>query len=152
MSIFFKRSEMMTRAKKHLTKAQIGKLRDKLLSSKEEILNKNQQFHLYYLDQNELIDHVDEASENTQKSEELRFRNRNIFYLKKINKALKKIERAEYGYCYECDGFIGFSRLWARPVADMCIDCKEESEKDEKGNFFGRQSKSKGMAIHEMSF
>ena len=142
----------MTRAKRHLTNTQINELKDKLLSSKEEILNKGHQFDIYYLDQNELIDHVDEASENTQKSEELRFRNREIFFLKKINKTLEKIKRGEYGNCSECEGPIGFSRLWARPVADMCIDCKEESEKDEKGNFFGRQSKSKGVAIHEMSF
>ena len=140
----------MRGAKKTLTKGQIKKLKDKLLSLKEEILNKEGQFDRYYLDQNELSDHVDEASENSQKSEELRFRNREIFYLKKIAKTLEKIERKEYGYCDECERPIGLARLWARPVADMCIDCKEESEKDERGNFFGRQSKSKGMAIHEM--
>ena len=140
----------MKKIEKSLTVAQVVKLKDRLLSLKEDILNKEKRFELYYLDRNELSDHVDEASENSQKSEELRFRNREIFYLKKINKALEKIECGEYGDCYECDGPIGFARLWARPVADMCIACKEESEKDENGNFFGRQSKSKGVAIHEM--
>ena len=137
---------------KHLTKAQINTLKDKLLASKEEIFNKEKQFEIYYLDRNELSDHVDESAENTQKSAELRFRNREIFYLKKINKTLEKIERGEYGYCDECEGPIGFTRLCARPVADMCINCKEESEKDEKSNFFGRQSKSQGVALHEMHF
>ena len=133
-----------------LTKNQIKKLKDKLLSEKEAIINKKRPVDHYYLDRNELSDHVDEASENTQKSEELRFRNRQIFYLKKINKALDKIERNEYGYCYECDELIGFERLWARPVADMCITCKDESEKSEQGNYYERQSKSKGIAMHEM--
>ena len=141
----------MARVRKALTKTQIKKLKDKLLAAKEEILNKEKELEQYCLDKNELSDPLDEASENIQKSTELRFRNREIFYLKKINKTLDKMDRDEYGCCSECDESIGFERLWARPVADMCINCKEESEKDERSNVFGRQSKSKGIALHEMA-
>lgn len=135
---------------KALTEKQIGQLKDTLLAHKESVLNKKRPTEQFCLDRNELSDHVDEASENAQKSEELRFRNRDNFYLKKIDKALEKITRGEYGFCYECDEPIGFERLRARPVADMCVGCKEESEKDEKGNFYKRQSKSKGVAMHEI--
>ena len=141
----------MARVKKALTKTQMKKLKDKLLAAKEEILNKAQEMEQFCLDKNELSDPLDEASENIQKSTELRFRSREIFYLKKINKTIAKMERDEYGLCNECDEPIVFERLWARPVADMCISCKEESEKKERCNVFGRQSKSKGIALHEMA-
>ncbi len=35
----------------------------------------------------------------------------------------------------------------ARPTAEMCIQCKEESEKDESASFIGRQSKSLGKVV-----
>jgi DnaK suppressor protein len=74
----------------------------------------------------------------------LRFRNREVFYAKKIDKALKKFDMDEYGLCSDCGEGIRFERLLARPTAEMCIQCKEESERDESNSFIGRQSKSLG--------
>ena len=98
----------------------------------------------------ELSDVLDEANVNIQAARELRFRNREIFYLKKINKTLDRIEQKSYGFCEDCDGPIAFERLIARPTAELCIGCKEESELSEKNNFYQNKSKSYGHTISEM--
>ena len=52
--------------------------------------------------------------------------------LKKIDKALAKCEEGTIGICEECGEDIAFARLMARPVAQLCIDCKTEQENTEK--------------------
>ena len=62
----------------------------------------------------------------------IRLRDRERTLLKKINKALEKIETKEYGVCESCEEEIGVKRLEARPVTDLCIRCKEEQERVER--------------------
>ena len=52
--------------------------------------------------------------------------------IKKIDKALVKIEDGTYGECENCGEEIAIGRLLARPVAQLCIDCKTEQENNEK--------------------
>lgn len=139
----------MRRENAYLTAKQIEILKDKLLADKERINNKKAAHEQYQLDKNELSDPLDEASINTQTSHDIRFINRENFYLKKINKSLEAIIRGTYGLCEECDGEIGFERLNARLTAEMCISCKEESEMAENNNYFDKKSKSLGRALHD---
>lgn len=139
----------MKRENAYLTDKQIATLKDKLLAEKERIANKKLEEEKYQLDKNELADPLDEASVNTQTSHDIRFINRENFYLKKINKSLDAINRGVYGLCEECDGEIGFERLNARLTAELCIGCKEEAEMAENNNVFEKRSKSLGRALHE---
>lgn len=141
----------IARENAYLTDKQVDELKNILLAEKERILNKDHDPQRYSLDKNELADPLDEASINIQASQELRFRNRESFYLKKINKSLAGIERGEYGLCEDCGIEIGFERLMARPTAELCITCKEEAEFNEKNNFFAKKSKSLGKTLQEMS-
>lgn len=84
-------------------------------------------------DQAELPDEVDLASTEAGQSLNLRLRDRELVLLKKIDKTLQKIEEGTFGVCERCGEEIGSKRLEARPVAEMCIRCKEELEKLEKG-------------------
>ncbi len=52
--------------------------------------------------------------------------------LRKIDLALTKIEDGSYGLCENCGEPIGAARLTARPVAQLCIDCKTEQENVER--------------------
>lgn len=140
----------MKRENAYLTDKQVDILKDKLLSDKERISNKHLEQESYMLDRNELSDPLDEASINTQTSHDIRFINRENFYLKKINKSLEAMNRGIYGLCEECDAEIGFERLMARPTAEMCIACKEEAEMAENNNIFDKRSKSLGKALHEV--
>jgi RNA polymerase-binding protein DksA len=46
-----------------------------------------------------------------------------------IDKALERIEKGEYGKCFNCGKQISIPRLEAVPHASFCIDCKSEEEK-----------------------
>lgn len=140
----------MTRANSYLSDVQIKTLKDKLLADKERILNNGSSKEQYCMDKNELFDPLDEAVANVQTSQEIRFRNRETFYGKKVNKALTKIDRGEFGLCEDCDIEIGYERLLARPTAELCINCKEEAEQEENSNFFASRSKSLGKTIQEL--
>ena len=135
----------------HLSVKQVDAIKKTLLTEKERILNSDfAGEEARTLDKNELCDPVDEANMNIQASQSIRFRNRENMYLKKINKTLNRINDADFGECNECGYEVGSDRLSARPTAEYCITCKEESEKSEKNNFFLKRSKSLGKTSQEM--
>lgn len=140
----------MARQNLHLSDQQLHEIEEKLLLEKCKLLNKKTDQDSFCLDKNELSDVLDEASINIQASRELRFRNRELFYLKKINKALDRIQRGLYGICEDCDDQISYDRLIARPTAELCIMCKEEAELSEKNNVYLRKSKSYGQTLSEI--
>ena len=61
-----------------------------------------------------------------------RLRDREKFLLKKVEKALQRVEDGSFGVCERCEEQISLKRLQARPVTTLCIRCKEEQEKKEK--------------------
>ena len=127
-----------------LSKKQIGMLKDKIQAERERVLNKieiNSEDKLH-LQQEDRSDEVDQATSDYERSQMLRFQNRNAFYAKKLEGALEKMASEEYGTCEECDDTISFKRLLARPTAELCISCKDEAEREESNNFISRQSKS----------
>lgn len=77
-------------------------------------------------------DEVDQASTEYDQSFEYRMRDREKFLLRKIEKALQRIEEGEYDLCESCGNPIGKKRLLARPETTYCIVCKEEQERQEK--------------------
>lgn len=83
--------------------------------------------------QDKLPDEVDLATAEYEAAFENRLRDREKFLLKKIDKALKRIEEGEYDECESCGTVIAKKRLEARPEATLCIVCKEEQEQIEKG-------------------
>jgi DnaK suppressor protein len=131
-----------------LTTKQLDTLLKKLLEEKASLVFKDDS-RAYDIDLNLTNggDDVEQSISDYNNSHQLRFRNREVFYAKKIDKALKKFEINEYGFCTDCGGWIRFERLLARPTAELCIVCKEESERDESSSFIGRQSKSLGKVV-----
>ncbi len=77
-------------------------------------------------------DNADRASIESERSLELRARDRERKLLSKINKALKKIEDGTYGYCEVTNQPISIARLKARPIATLSIEAQEMHEKHEK--------------------
>src|SRR3982751_6566322 len=76
-------------------------------------------------------DSIDESMEEEIFSTEMRLHDREKFLLGKINKQLVRLNKDEIDVCEECGEAISFRRLLARPVTTLCIDCKEQSEKEE---------------------
>lgn len=77
-------------------------------------------------------DSVDIASLEINQSSLQKIGKRETYLLKKIDLALKKIGEGTYGECESCGEDIAIPRLQARPVAQLCIDCKTEQESMEK--------------------
>lgn len=77
-------------------------------------------------------DPTDRASLESERNFMLRIRDRENKLIKKIRKALNRIERGTFGVCEECGENISIKRLKARPVTTQCIDCKTKEEASEK--------------------
>ncbi len=77
-------------------------------------------------------DPTDRATQESDRTFELRIRDRERKLVNKIREALERIEDGTYGICEDCGGDISEARLKARPVTTQCIDCKMEAEKKEK--------------------
>lgn len=76
-------------------------------------------------------DYADLASLDSDSTLHVRLRERDSRLAEKIAGALRKIENGTFGVCEECGRPIPEKRLMARPVARLCIKCKEEQEKQE---------------------
>jgi len=77
-------------------------------------------------------DPTDRAAAESDRSFELRIRDRERKLLNKIKEAIERIDNGTYGICDECGDEIASDRLDARPVTTYCIDCKTRQEQDEK--------------------
>jgi RNA polymerase-binding transcription factor len=80
----------------------------------------------------ELPDEMDLATSEYDRFLTIRFRGRERTLLNKIEKSLSQIAAGTYGTCNACGEEIPEGRLKLRPVAELCIRCKEEEEQKEK--------------------
>ncbi len=103
------------------------KQRDQLLGNTKRALSGD-----IHVDPDDFPDEMDTASSEVNLQFTGRLREREQGLLTKIDAALEKIEQGEYGACVSCGEDIGVKRLQARPVAELCIDCKSEQEKIER--------------------
>ena len=101
--------------------------RDQLLGNAKKALSGD-----IHLDPDDFHDEIDTASSEVGLAFIGRLRERERGILNKINAALEKIEQGTFGECEQCGEEIGIKRLEARPVAELCIDCKAEQEKLER--------------------
>jgi DnaK suppressor protein len=117
-----------------LKKKELARFKALLLESKNELVSKARRTlsEDMTLDTDDLPDEMDLASSEYTQSMIFRLRGREKVLLSKIDKALEKIERGEFGTCESCEEEISLKRLEARPVTTLCIRCKEEQEKMER--------------------
>ena len=93
-------------------------------------------------------DPVDIASLEIDQANILKIGKREKYLLKKIEHALSKIDAGTYGECEECGEEISVARLKARPVAQLCIDCKTEQESKER-RFSNRDAEEDAEGVEE---
>ncbi|HQS99374.1 MAG: RNA polymerase-binding protein DksA [Hydrogenophilales bacterium 16-64-46] len=118
-------SDYMNKAQLEFFRARLETLRDEMLANAAdtgEHLKENENF----------ADPNDRATVEEENMLEQRVRDRERKLLKKINKALARIESGEFGYCLETGDPIGLPRLLARPTAEYSIEAQERHEKMEK--------------------
>ena len=77
-------------------------------------------------------DMADRATKETDRSLELRTRDRQRKLIAKIDEALRRIDEGTYGYCEETDEPISLRRLEARPIATLSLEAQERHERMER--------------------
>ena len=109
----------------------------KVLEEEQRRLSRTSQNALAYSmnhERNIGRDSIDESMEEEIFSTEMRLHDREKFLLGKINKQLARLDADEIDVCEDCGEKISFRRLLARPVTTLCIDCKEQSEREEQAS------------------
>ncbi|WP_031483866.1 RNA polymerase-binding protein DksA [Maridesulfovibrio frigidus] len=100
-------------------------LDDILVKGRETIEDMNESGETY-------ADPADRATAESDRAFTLRLRDRERKLIKKIQKAIKRIDDGEYGLCLSCGDDISAARLKARPVTTLCIACKSKQEEEEQ--------------------
>ena len=116
-----------------MNERQLEYFKQKLLDWKEEILRESRETltHLQAETENH-PDIADRASSETDRSLELRTRDRQRKLISKIDDALRRIDEGAYGYCEETGEPIGIARLDARPIATLSLEAQERHERRER--------------------
>jgi DnaK suppressor protein len=117
-----------------VNKETLQEIREDLEARRAELINKSRLTQSEIRDNDQHTggrDSLDESTDEQGRSKRLRFADRDRNLITKINDALDRIREDEYGYCESCEEEINEKRLRARPMTTMCIDCKEEQEREE---------------------
>ena len=100
--------------------------KDELLSDSDSVLNA-----VRMAEKTESVgvgDESDNATYNQDITMDLRISERNNKLLQKINAALDRMAKGEYGYSVISGEEIGIKRMMARPLATMTVEEQEEYE------------------------
>ena len=107
--------------------------RRKLLGWKEDILRESREtLSVLQAESENHSDVADRASSETDRSIELRARDRQRKLISKIDAALSRLDDGTYGYCEETGEPISLKRLDARPIATLSIEAQERHERRER--------------------
>jgi DnaK suppressor protein len=121
-----KESQMPLREKK------IQEIKKKLIAQKKALLDEAIDALNELPGQTVFPDLGDQASAEVDRSFMLRLRGRERKLLKKIEGAIERIDQGTFGICDKCGEEINIKRLEARPVTNMCIECKTQQEEEER--------------------
>ncbi|MDM3890306.1 RNA polymerase-binding protein DksA [Pseudomonas juntendi] len=116
----------------YMDAAQLAFFRDLLLVQRTELQARiSREFEL--MQQFEpSSDPSDLGTVEEQRHWQLRLLEREKKLLDKIDEALERIARGEYGWCKDTGEPIGLRRLLLRPTATLCIEAKERQERQER--------------------
>ncbi|MDH3263534.1 MAG: RNA polymerase-binding protein DksA [Paracoccaceae bacterium] len=116
-----------------MNERQLEYFRRKLLAWKAELMDDSRETIEGLQDSGRNVpDIADRASEETDRALELRTRDRQRKLVAKIDSALRRIEKGEYGYCEETGEPISLKRLDARPIATLSLEAQERHERRER--------------------
>jgi DnaK suppressor protein len=141
--------KIVTMLRSHgLTKTQVLALVEAIRKEEQEIIFADQLLRgELQTNQEDLMDEADLASSDIDQGMKMRMANRENFKVKRLHRALDRIKDGSYGECESCGADIGYARLSARIIAELCIACKEEEERKENLSAVGRKPKSMGQTL-----
>jgi len=122
-----------SKEEKFMNSRMLEYFRQRLLDWRTELVHESNDT-LQHLQEGGIVgaDIADRASIETNRSLELRARDRSRKLIAKIDAALMRVDNGSYGYCEETQEPINLSRLEARPIATLSIEAQERHERIEK--------------------
>jgi len=110
------------------------RFKDMIEESKRQLLasSKRTQARHSSIDRDDLADDLDLANAEYLQSLTFQLLDREKFALDELQSALDRIEDGTFGICDRCGGEISEKRLTARPTSTLCIQCKEDEEREVK--------------------
>ena len=111
-----------------LNALELSLIKENLLLQKSEILNRDFEFKISQTAIEKCSDEADSTVQELNNNVSIHLHERERKSLFSIDKALSKFAENTYGQCESCSDEIGIKRLQARPLANFCIACMEESE------------------------
>ena len=115
----------------YMSEAQQGYFRALLLDQRDDLQGRIDEEFQALQDTERASDDADVASREEARQWQLRLLEREKKLLDKIDQALERLARGEYGWCEETGEPIGLRRLLLRPTASLCIEAKERQERRE---------------------
>lgn len=116
-----------------MSSQQIEYFRRRLLTWRDQLLQESNETITHLQEEPQIeADLVDCAANETDRTLELRARDRERKLINKIDDALRRIEEGSYGYCDETGEPIGIRRLEARPIATLSLEAQERHERRER--------------------
>ncbi|WEW99428.1 RNA polymerase-binding protein DksA [Pseudomonas nitroreducens] len=115
----------------YMSEAQQGYFRALLLEQRDELQGRIDEEFQALQDTERASDEADVASREEARQWQLRLLEREKKLLDKIDQALERLARGDYGWCEETGEPIGLRRLLLRPTASLCIEAKERQERRE---------------------
>jgi RNA polymerase-binding protein DksA len=111
-------------------KAIVGKIRERLLENRAEVLKMLESSQAMERDVDGLTfsNEIDLASSLEGREMVFHLSSRDRKELKLIDDALIKIEKQTYGVCESCEKMISVKRLQILPLTALCIECQESAE------------------------
>ncbi len=122
-----------TEKEKFMSPRQKEFFRQRLTGWREEILrDAKDTIQNLQDDEGQAPDIADRATKESERSIELRTRDRQRKLVAKIDAALRRIKEGSYGFCDDTGEPIGLKRLEARPIATLSIEAQERHERRER--------------------
>ena len=112
----------------YMNAEQLAFFRRCLEDQRDDLLNNFTQTTRHLQKTESKPDPVDRATQEEEYAIELRTRDRERKLLHKIEIAIQRINRGEYGYSEETGEPIGLKRLLARPTATLTVEEQERHE------------------------
>jgi DnaK suppressor protein len=126
-------AELLTQsADDYMNDAQQAFFRELLLRERRELQLRIAEEFEVLRERETSSDPADIGSAEEQRQWQLRLLEREKKLLDKIDEALDRLARGQYGWCVETGEPIGLKRLLLRPTASLCIEAKERQEQREK--------------------
>lgn len=123
----------------YMNDAQLAFFRQVLLEQKQQTSEHIETIKQEIAAPSSEADELDRALLEEENRQRMRIAEREYFLLRKIDKALDRIERKDYGYCEASGVEIGLERLLARPTTEYSTEEKARQEELER-NFSKQRS------------